>query len=173
MKGHIIAFTGAHGTGKTTSVLELASQLKKTAWEEVGILTEVARDCPLPVLGKHSGDGYFDAQRWIFSMQMARDIEMSVKYGVTVSDRTVADAIAYSLFLGYVDLAIGQLDMASNHMGIYEKIYLKRVTPEYLVDDGFRDVCLANQAEVEMHLIEVYKALGVDVLEWSGEIKKA
>ena len=77
MKSNIIAFSGAHGTGKTTAVYDLAAKLKKNG-VNVGIITETARECPFPVMssGCHVPPEY--SQLWIFNRQMQAEIEAEV-----------------------------------------------------------------------------------------------
>lgn len=162
--GKIIAFTGAHGTGKTTAVFEYTAKLKKTVRSEVGIITEVARRCPLPVLGLDCTTTA-EAQIWIFTEQIRCEIEASLRYDITVSDRTVADSIAYSLLSGFVDLAGAQVALARHHMGIYQEIRFQRIDRNWpcLVDDGFRSVDHDMQIEVERLLLGVYRELGIPI----------
>lgn len=163
--GKIIAFSGSHGTGKTTAVFEYAAKLKKTTRSEVGIITEVARRCPLPVLGSDSCVPSSEAQIWIFAEQIRCEIEASLRYDITVSDRTAADSIAYSLLSGFTDLAGAQVALARHHMRIYKEIKFQRIDPDWprLVDDGFRSVDHELQIEVERLLLGVYRELGVVV----------
>ena len=168
VRGKIIAFTGAHGTGKTTAVYECAALLKKSSRTEIGLITEVARDCPLPVYGKRrSVQDFFAAQMWMFVTQMKREIEMADRFETIVSDRTVVDVAAYSLFLGYEDLAADQLALARNHIAVYDRIILIKAgcRPEYLAEDGFRGVDVKEQAEVEALLLRAYQELGIELLD--------
>jgi len=162
--GKIIALSGSHGTGKSTAVFECAAALKKTTRSEIGIITEVARRCPLPVLGLDCMPSV-QAQLWIFAEQIRCEIDASLQYDITVSDRTVVDDIAYTLMAGFTDLATAQLEVARHHMGIYHEIRFQRIDPDRvcLVDDGFRSVDPCKQAELEQLLIELYRQLGVDL----------
>ncbi len=61
--GKIIAFSGTHGTGKTTSVFKLAYELKmENPTLKIGVLQETARTCPHPI----NKDTTPQAQSWIF-----------------------------------------------------------------------------------------------------------
>jgi adenylate kinase family enzyme len=64
-----IALIGTHGVGKTTLCFDLAARLKRLD-RSVHLVTEVARDCPLPL----NRDTTLDAQSWILHTQCAREI---------------------------------------------------------------------------------------------------
>jgi signal recognition particle GTPase len=44
-----IAFSGSHGTGKTTSVYKECLNYKRNQNKDVAIITEIARQCFLPI----------------------------------------------------------------------------------------------------------------------------
>lgn len=162
--GKIIAFTGAHGTGKTTAVYELAAKMKKEAVREMGLILETARRCPFPVFGREAMPGP-EAQMWIFVEQIRCEIEACRSHELTVADRTVADVIAYSRLCGFADLAEAQLHLTRHHTGIYEAVYFRPVADNpYLVDDGFRSTDRAFQIELERQLLEVYERLGIQLV---------
>lgn len=134
----IIAFSGAHGTGKTTAAYQMAADLKRTTCGEVGLILEVARQCPFPVLTKHRGTT-FKAQFWVFTEQIRRELEYSARYDCVVADRTIVDAIAYTSMAGYHGLAAAQLAIAREHAHTYDRVIFHGSGDfSYLVDDDFR-----------------------------------
>lgn len=164
--GYVYAFSGSHGTGKSTAVYEFASELKRDGAGEVGVLLEVARRCPLPVYCKDSITT-FESQRWVFAEQMRLEIEMRQLYNVVVSDRTIVDSIAYSSVAGFHDLAYGMLAIARHHVSIYKKVMFCGIAGNpYLKDDGFRNTDERLQKEVELRMLELYAQLGVKVSHW-------
>src|SRR5512140_2260665 len=62
-----IAFIGSHGVGKTALCYGLAAHLKRIDIS-VGLVQEVARDCPMPT----NRDTTLSAQLWIQHTQIAR-----------------------------------------------------------------------------------------------------
>lgn len=161
--GKIIAFSGAHGTGKSTAAFELAAQLKKQVPGEIGLILEVARDCPYSVLrsGQQTEPA---AQMWIFAEQIRRDLDAIRRYECVVADRTVVDCIAYSSVSGFHDLAYAQVAMARHHMWVYGRVIFRGAAQfDYLKDDGFRDLRPGMQLEVQLRMLELYAQLGVQV----------
>lgn len=156
-----IAFTGTHGTGKTTSVFDKAKEMKLLhSDKKVSILVENAADCPLPI----NKEGTERTQLWIFSNQMSREISMSAKYDILVCDRTVCDSIAYGISNGFTDLAKHQIALASRFVDTYDEIYFKTVeNNNWWFNDGLRD---AKDVEWRMRvqdiLLNVYETLKND-----------
>ena len=132
-----IAFTGAQGTGKTTSCYKLAHDLKiKYPNKTVMMLNENASDCPLPI----NKNATQNSQLWIFTNQIRREIELCTRYDIVVCDRTIADAIAYTTYMQYRDLSDIMLDMCLFHLDTYDFIVYKDVDNDYGYDDGIRDI---------------------------------
>ncbi|MBC2712655.1 MAG: ATP-binding protein [Desulfosarcina sp.] len=170
----IIAYSGAHGTGKTTAVYELAAEIKKYKHpaKEVGIILETARRCPFPVLTKTTQPTR-DAQIWIFAEQIRQEMEMPLKYDVVISDRTVVDCIGYSSIMGWHDLAYAQIALARHHARVYDHVFFRGIADNpYLKDDEFRSVDKDLQVEYERRLLEIYNELGIKVIREGKEIEK-
>lgn len=85
-----LAFIGSHGVGKTALCYGLAAHLKKIDMT-VGLVQEVARDCPMPI----NRDTTLNAQLWILHTQIAREIAAAERNRVVVCDRSVLDNYAY------------------------------------------------------------------------------
>ena len=85
-----IALIGTHGVGKTTLCFELAARLKRRDIA-VELVTEIARECPLPI----NRETTLDAQTWILHTQCAREIAASTEDGCVICDRSILDNYAY------------------------------------------------------------------------------
>jgi len=85
-----VAFIGSHGVGKTALCFGLAAHLKKIDIT-VGLVQEVARDCPMPI----NRETTLPAQSWILHTQIAREIAATERNQAVVCDRSVLDNYAY------------------------------------------------------------------------------
>ncbi len=133
----IVSFTGSHGVGKTTSVFEKARELKilhpnKT----VTALTENAKHSPFKINKETSKR----SQNWIFTNQLQQELYLSAHYDIVVGDRTILDAVAYTVTANMLPLAESMFNMAVEHFDIYDEIYFKTIAKnEYFYADGNRD----------------------------------
>lgn len=157
--GNIIAISGTHGTGKTTSVYKKAEELKMNNQnKEVGMILEVARRCPFKILSKNNDKPSKEAQLWIFSEQITAELMMSKVYDIVVSDRSIIDTIAYTIVFGYKNLADSMLGIAWEHIHIYSEIYFKSIQKnDYLQDDGTRSLDKDLRKQVEIEMLEIYR----------------
>lgn len=163
--GAIIAFTGTHGTGKTTAAYAMAAELKKQKAGEVGIICEVARRCPLPYYRLGVDTATRDAQMWIFAEQIRCELEALHRYEWVVSDRTIVDAIAYSVVAGYQDLANSQLALARHHVDHYcWVIFQGMVENPFCTDDGCRHQDRELRKAVDTRLLDLYAALKIPLV---------
>ena len=157
--GRIIAYSGAHGTGKTTSVYEFAGCLKKQMPNKrIGILEENAGLCPYPINKKMSRE----SQLWIFTHQIQAELAMTARYDLVVADRSAVDPIAYTWTADMIQLAEGMMTIIPEHLPIYQKIIFKTIlNNQYLVDDGFRESDdFGFQLQVETIMLNLYSRLG-------------
>jgi len=152
-----IAYTGAHGTGKTTSVFQKASELKiMYPYKSLYILQEVARDCPLPI----NKDSTYSSQLWIFSSQLEREIKLTETYDILVCDRTILDNIAYfqNVCPEYYEYMFNLVKPFVKET--YSEIIFKKIKDNtYLYNDGFRVVDNKFQQTIENNLIIFYEKL--------------
>ena len=156
----IIAYTGAHGTGKTTAALQKAELLKrKHPDKSITILTETAPLSPYPInLATTS-----DSQMWIFTTQIKRELDLLARFDMVVSDRCSVDAIAYTMAAGYDNMAFGMIDLIKYHLHHYDQIIMKTTERNnFCFADGIRVTGDAFRKEVERCLTEIYGALDVD-----------
>jgi hypothetical protein len=150
-----IAYSGTHGTGKSTKTFEKAHELKLAHTDkEVGIIIENARLCPLPINKKST----IESQLWIFGNQMAREIELSNIYDILVCDRTIFDAVAYSYVFGFNELAVRLFDLGRSFIDTYDEIILNTIEKNpYWFECGVRDAKDAKYREdVEITLKSMY-----------------
>ena len=87
-----IAFIGSHGIRKTTAALAFASVIQR-AGRSVEFAREVVRDNPL---GINEG-ATPEAQLWVLTSQIRRELELAPKAECLVTDRGVMDNFAYYL----------------------------------------------------------------------------
>jgi hypothetical protein len=151
-----IAFIGTHGVGKTTLCYELAAALKRLDLS-VDLVKEVARGCPLPI-NRETTD---DAQNWILHTQVAREIELSNAYEVTVCDRAVIDNYAYMVH------ATGRRKeiepFIRNWMCTYTRLVkVPVVAPPTF--DGTRDTSVDFQADIDILIDGLLEEFGLDCL---------
>jgi hypothetical protein len=160
----LIGYTGAQGTGKSTSTFELAATMKKTnANSRVAVITEIASHSPFPINEKTTKE----SQLWIFTAQLQKELELCKHYGIVISDRTRYDAIAYTLAAGFHDLVADMIRIAA-HGQQYEKIIFKTISNnDFLLEDGVRSLNREFRDKIEGSLIEVYnRAKIIDKVVW-------
>ena len=81
-----VALVGTHGVNKTTIAYELAGIIKRKGGT-VELLTEIARECPLPLNEQATRDAY----QWIIARQIQLEIEKSPRAHVLICDRSVLE----------------------------------------------------------------------------------
>ena len=153
-----IAFSGSHGTGKTTSCYELAYKYQVNG-HTCGILPEVARKCPLAI----NQNTTYEAQLWIFSKQIEEEIKLSRRYGTLICDRTLIDTIAYTRFI-CGDLWKEMFNISKYMMPTYDKIYFKKVdnNENFFKEDGVRDMDPVFRKTIDSYINEMYDELIID-----------
>lgn len=158
--GKIIAYSGTHGTGKTTAVYSKAASLKKQhPQKSVGIITETAPFCPFPI-NKEATEA---AQSWIFHTQIKKELEAIRFYDLVVSDRTCIDPIAYTWARGFMNLSTAMVLMAHQHLDHYHKIFFRTLEAnQYWIPDGIRESSdKAFREKVQEKLYRLYNSLPV------------
>jgi len=154
----LIAYTGTHGTGKTTSVFERAAALKKEhPRKTVGIITEVASRSPYKINKETS----VDSQMWIFTKQISTELEMLREFDIVVSDRTAVDAIAYTMAVGMFKLGADMKNLVRFALKNHTEINFKTITyNDYLYADGVRDAEDQNfRKVVERKMLLLYQEI--------------
>lgn len=154
----VLAYSGTHGTGKTTAVYHAAASAKlRYPTKRIEILCENASRCPYPI-NREAGA---DAQMWIFAQQIAGELKAAARCDILICDRTCVDAIAYTFAAGLKDLATAQIEIARRHIGFYRRIIFRRLsTNQHCHADGVRDAHDAAWRErVEDHMLHLYGVL--------------
>ncbi len=168
MTAKIIVYTGAHGTGKTTAVNQLAlSCISLLApYCRMGIIKETAKLCPMPVYSSACAVPTETAQQWIFAAQMQAEMEACARYDVVISDRSLVDCIAYTRYFGYYGVANAMENLAALSMHRYRQVVFHRIeNHDYHEDDGFRAMDATARSRIERIMLETYRRMGVKLLD--------
>ncbi len=148
-----IAFIGSHGVGKTTLAYELCNELKKQSLD-VGFIDEIARRCPFPINEATS----LEAQTWILSTTIARELELNNIYASIICDRSVVDNYVYLYHkFGHIPELHG---LSSYWVRTYDLLFKVPLTRKYLRPDGVRSTDLEFQAAIDRKLLELLAADG-------------
>ncbi len=156
----IISFSGTHGTGKTTSALKYAVDLKyykHNRNKSVHALCDLEAACPYPI-NKQATE---ETQLWLFSNHIKQEMDALQNFDVVVTDRTIIDVIAYTYVAGFQELAQGMLSFAEHHMQYYRPIHFKKIeNNQHCYDDGIRDAeDLEYRQNVESTMLNLYLKL--------------
>lgn len=152
-----IAYTGTHGTGKTTSVFTSAKTVKLNyPSKSINVFHDNAARAPK---GLYNKKGTKESQLWIFTNQMKTEIELTNIYDIVICDRTVFDSIAYTIWMGFTDLANTMFDLAIYHLNSYDEIIFKQIkTNNWLVECDHRDIKdLEYRQNIENVLMGLYE----------------
>lgn len=148
-----VALVGTHGVNKTTLAYELAGVLKRRG-RTVELLTEIARECPLPL----NEQGTPEAYQWIIARQIQLEIEKSPRAEILVCDRAVLDNFAYYA-RRFRDRNQAYQSLASYcHYWMTTYDLLVRLPIAYpLTSDGFRSTDVGFQKEIDALCDELFE----------------
>lgn len=157
-----IAYSGAHGTGKTSCVYsESFNQKSANPTKSVCAMNEVARDCPFQI----NLNSTYLSQLWIFTNQIVREIELANRYDIIICDRTVVDCIAYSKVFGLEDLYQHTYELCKGWICTYDCIIFNTIENNpYFFDDGTRCDCGETRKKVQEIMLSIYDELNVDLI---------
>ncbi|NOX32533.1 MAG: AAA family ATPase [Deltaproteobacteria bacterium] len=135
--GSLIAFTGSHGTGKSTAASVMYRDLKyKYPKKSIHVLFDQEVFCPYPINKETTPE----SQLWIFTNQIRQELSLLSRFDLVVTDRTIVDVIAYTSSAGFDSLTMAMLSIAENHMSIYRKIYFRKIiNNDFCYADGIRE----------------------------------
>ncbi len=137
-----IAFIGTHGVGKTTLTYELCTRLKKQNID-VGYIEELARRCPFPI----NEDTSLEAQTWILTTTITKEIELSKIYRYIICDRSILDNYAYLAHkFGHIEALYG---LVRYWVQTYDLLIRVEITDAYLNPDGVRSVDRSFQKNID------------------------
>jgi len=134
-----IAFSGVHGTGKT-SLIKTVSQLLIKYNKSVYVVREVARECPYPI----NEESTVRSQRWLWSEHQKSELE-AVGSGceIILCDRSLMDNLCYyKRLLKYQGLNDDIFDtlvkMTALWMKTYNEVLFFPINEKLLVADDKR-----------------------------------
>jgi thymidylate kinase len=157
-----IAFTGTHGTGKTTAALELTTELKKRKIN-AELISEAARSCPLPINKATT----VKSQTWIFAEMIRREQECCSD--VIICDRTLLDVIAYTERIA-PDTAKSMRNFVRNYIRSYDVIFYIEPKEGYLTKDGTRSTDKKFQAEIKKLIDEELQNMDVETTKGNNKV---
>lgn len=161
--GRIIAFSGTHGTGKTTAVLKCAIDLKmRHPDQRIEYYSENVAWCPYPVNKSMTEE----SQLWMYANQIQAELKLLTLFDIIVSDRTIVDCIAYAKVMGFHGLAKDMMRLTRRHIHRYAQIHVMTMkNNNHHHADGLRDEDPSFRASVEEALLQLYEQLGCPILE--------
>lgn len=153
-----IAFVGSHGTGKSTASFKEASRLKcKYPSANIGLFTENARLCPLPI----NQSTTLESQLWIFCNQYQSELKLIQKYDILICDRSIYDCIAYAYYTT-PDFADKLLDLCKIIPNTYDRIVFNTIeNNDFLICDGIRATDVEYRQWIEDKLLKVLDEVGI------------
>lgn len=138
-----IAFIGSHGIRKTTAALAFASVIQR-AGRSVEFAREVVRDNPLGI----NEAATQEAQLWVLTSQIRRELELSRKAECLVTDRGVMDNFAYYLRAGEGEDGYDAEPLVRRWSRTYDLVV--RLTPDVKIRaDGVRSTSDRFRDEIE------------------------
>lgn len=154
------AYSGSHGTGKSTSVMKKVLELKMEYRDkEVVPFIENARKAPARINRKADEM----TQLWIFANQIQEEVYLEKLYPIIVCDRTVMDSVAYTKYNRY-KIWKSMYELAKDFIKTYDVIYFKSVEKnDYLFEDGVRDLDVNYRLAIENILLGMYEESGAKV----------
>jgi len=154
----LIAFSGSHGTGKTTAAYNLALSYKYNYPDKsVHALVDQEAFCPYPI----NKEATLESQLWIFTNKINQELSLLRRFDIVVTDRTIVDVIAYTSYLGFDSMAMTMFEVAKNYILKYHQIAFKGINNNaFCYSDGIRDAHdVAFRQEVEDIMVGYYTEL--------------
>ena len=154
MKTKYFAFSGTHGTGKSTQAYTLASHLKLRG-KTVILLDELARECPFTI----NKEASIDTQLWILCAQVKRELELKGKYEYVICDRSVIDTLAYTYAVGlHIDVGCW-VDYTSYNY--HEVFFIDHKAFNFQIADGVRDLDPEFRENVSEYILDLYEEYNI------------
>ena len=148
-----VALVGTHGVNKTTIAYELAGVLKRKG-KSVELLTEIARECPLPLNEQATREAY----QWIIARQVQLEIEKMPRADILICDRSVLDNFAYYVrrYGRNAEEAKALEHYCRSWMTSYDLLVRLPIT-QPLTSDGFRSTDAGFQQEIDRLCDQLFK----------------
>ncbi len=167
-KTKIIAYTGTHGTGKTTSALqETINQKINHPNKSVHCLVDLEAFCPFPI----NRETLEESQAWLFANHLQQLLTTIQKYDIVILDRTLVDVIAYTKVAGFKKQAESMMNFLKFHINFYSEIRVKKIKDnKFCMPDGIRETKdLKFRQDIEDCLLNLYQK--IQQKEWvNGKI---
>ena len=119
----------------------------------------------------------FESQMWIFTNQIAKEVEFCNKYDLVVCDRTVIDCLAYCKVFGMISLFNMLYPVGRDWVKTYDSIYFNTIEKNpYNFKDGKRldsnegegnlVICSGDdiRQQVEKELLAIYDDMNVNLV---------
>ncbi len=140
-----VALVGTHGVNKTTIAYELAGVLKRKG-KSVELLTEIARECPLPLNEQATREAY----QWIIARQVQLEIEKTPRADILICDRSVLDNFAYYVRrYGRIGEEAKALESYCHSWITSYDLLVRLPITHSLTSDGFRSTDARFQQEID------------------------
>ena len=142
--------------------------------KSVHVLCDQEALCPFPINKQASPE----AQMWIFTNHIRQELWLMSRFDIIISDRTVVDAIAYTVVAGFDPLAQGMFDLTLSHIPNYTSIKFRTIIEnDFCCQDGIRKTKdRLFRAETEDWLFDLYESfldggnVTPQVMEMTGTI---
>lgn len=170
-----IAFTGAHGVGKTTLINSLEKNLSQS------ISLNVTKEIPRIICDLVSNPEYFRRdqntlvkQMIILLGQLTQEYELS-NSKLLICDRTIFDHWAYTLYLFQKELNNDHILACEKfqyaHMKTYDKIFYIPIEFE-VEDDGTREDDKVFQEEIDRLILKNLTKHDLPYIEINGSVEE-
>lgn len=178
MKNLKIAVSGAHSTGKSTFLAEIAKHIQSKGFR-YSLVSDLAIRCPLPILREHT----VESTLWIVATGIAEEIAATHKSSIVFVDRPVLDAWAYLMAI-FPERSDAKLtpqfrtleNVIRNWLPTYTLLYQTRIDDSIPIEDNKgRDLDsvyrlqVGEQMELACQMFEVWPRI-LDAANLSQEI---
>ena len=162
-----LAVSGSFSVGKTTLIQSLYKRFSEQSIQ-VQVVSEAARDCPLPINKKQS----IESSAWIFGTQIQRESVAAAEHpaGVIICDRSSLD------IFGFIDSPSAEIIKqplflaARAWLKTYDAIFFQTIDQDYPIsNDGIRLLDVQYRSDVERRLKEAYCLSGINPVFLQGE----
>ena len=158
-----IGISGTHSTGKSTFIKQLMEALKCKSIQ-CKIVSDLASDCPLPILRKHT----VESTLWIASKGIADEIAAEYTFDIVIADRPILDCWAYfnavckDRYKSNNPKLQTLKNMISNWLPTYDLIYQTVIDPTIKIEDNKgRDLDEEYRKTVGAEMVEASKLFNV------------
>lgn len=160
----LISFSGAHGTGKSSAVMQCGATLKKHLYDKsITIIEENAREIARYFGGLKNS---LEFNRLCMIDHLHKEFRSLELHDITITDRTVLDTLVYAMTY-QVPIPAEYYSLAMNHMKNYSSVvFVRPDSPATsITNDGFRDTDLTMRNEIDKMFEKMLSLTGVPIVE--------